>query len=166
MWEDLVGKYETGAITSAEFRQAIRDFYLSSPSDELIDEAWNALLNDIPEERLQLLEEVRKSYRIFLLSNSNPIHYQHFARKFSDQTGYQDMDGLFEKAYFSFNMGLRKPDPQIFRLVLQNHGLIASETLFIDDTREHTLSAGKIGIVGFHLKEGMTIRDLFKNPSR
>ncbi|HTX87711.1 MAG TPA: HAD family phosphatase [Bacteroidales bacterium] len=161
MWEDLVGKLETGEITPAGFRSAIRDHYPSSPSDAAIDEAWNALLTGMPMARIHLLESIRRNYRIFLLSNSNEIHYQHFLKAFQQQTGYKDFDGLFEKAYFSFQVHLRKPDPAIFRLVLEQNGLIPSETLFIDDTEEHVRAANGLGVLGYQLKEGQDITGLF-----
>ncbi len=161
MWENLVGGLETAAISPAKFRQEIRNFYRSSPPDDAIDEAWNALLSEIPMHRIRLLEALKKNYRLFLLSNSNPIHYDYFLNEFKKNTGYLDFDGLFEKAYFSFNIHLRKPDPRTFHLVLNNHGLDPQETLFIDDTSEHIAAAGKVGIRGYHLQEGEDITNLF-----
>jgi len=163
MWEDLVGSLETAAITPEEFRQAIREFYLSSPSDKAIDDAWNALLTGIPESRIRLLKDISSRYRIFLLSNSNRIHYQHFVEEFQQKSGYLNFDGLFEKAYFSFEVHIRKPSKEIFRLVLNNHGLVAGETLFIDDTLEHVLAAIHEGIIGYHLKDGADLASLFRS---
>ncbi len=161
MFEKLVEVYETGKITSAEFRDAIREHYALPLSDERIDEAWNALLLEIPEGRIRLIEEARKDYRLFLLSNSNEIHYHCYAQRLTDRFGYAGFDDLFEKAWFSYRTGLSKPDPEIFRLVLDHHRLVPSETLFIDDTLKHVRAAESIGIQGYHLKPGEDIRDLF-----
>ena len=161
-FEMLVESYETGATTSPQFRESIRKHYLSAPTDTVIDFAWNALLAGIPEPRIRLLEELRKSYRIFLLSNSNEIHYNSFRDDLQKQYGYTNFDELFEKAYFSYNLHLRKPDPKIFKLVLAENNLTPNETLFIDDTLMHIESAARSGIIGYHLKEDEDLVSLFK----
>jgi putative hydrolase of the HAD superfamily len=154
---------ETGSITPERFRDELRPFFENPVTDEQLDTAWNALLLDMPEPRIRLLETLRKNYRIFLLSNSNVIHYNHYLNTFRNQYGYSDFDGLFEKAWFSFNIGLKKPSPEIFSYVLDHGRINPSETLFIDDTLVHVLGAKSVGIHGYHLdldrKEQVT--DLF-----
>jgi glucose-1-phosphatase len=160
-FEKLVNNYESGLITSAQFRGAIRDHYVTHPSDRAIDETWNALLVGIPEKRIRLLEEIRKTYRIFLLSNSNEIHYTHYLNDFRQKYGYKDFAELFEKAYFSFLLKIKKPDPEIFRFVLEDSNLTPAETLFIDDTLMHVEAARKLGMNVYHLQGGEEITDLF-----
>jgi len=160
-FDEVVEKYEAGMLSSAEFREIIRNHYVSSPSDAVIDEAWNALLLDIPERRIRLLKEVRKSYPIFLLSNSNEIHYLHYLKDFRKKSGLQEFDDLFEKAYFSFRINLTKPSPVIFDKVVQEQHLIPSETLFIDDTLKHVNAARDKGIIGYHLQANTDICSLF-----
>ena len=160
-FELLVSTYETGRISTQQFRNEIREFYQEPPTDEAIDNAWNALLVGIPEPRLRLLKKIRKSYRIFLLSNSNEIHYLKYVDDLRQQYGYRDFEELFEKTYFSFRLHLKKPDPGIFRLVLNENKLDPKETLFIDDTLMHVKAANKIGINGYHLQEGEDITGLF-----
>ena len=160
----LVSDYETGLIDSRQFRDVIRNHYLSAPSDTVIDEAWNALLVGIPEPRLRLLESLRDTYRIFLLSNSNEIHYLKYREEFQKQYGYQDFNELFEKVYFSYRLHLKKPDPAIFKLVLDKNKLDPAETLFIDDTLMHVEAAREVGINGYHLKEGENLSMLFEKP--
>ena len=129
--------------------------------DKAIDDAWNALLVGIPEARIRLLEGIRKHYRIFLLSNSNEIHYLEYAERFRQQYGYHDFSAIFEKTYFSYQCHLRKPDPLIFKLVLNENNLTPSETLFIDDTLVHVKTACDLGITGYQLRDGEEITDLF-----
>jgi glucose-1-phosphatase len=160
-FEKLVNQLETGNLPPARFREIIRDFYLSEPSDEAVDEAWNALLLGIPLPRIQLLEKIRDHYHIFLLSNSNEIHYLKYLHDFQLQSGYRDFGDLFEKAWFSFRVRMKKPDPEIFEFALADAGLIPEETLFIDDTLIHIKSAGQLGINGWHLNQGTDIIDLF-----
>lgn len=163
-FEILVSKYETGLITSSEFRNNIREYYQTPPSDTAIDNAWNALLVGIPEPRISLLESIRKHYRIFLLSNSNEIHYLEYTERLRQQYGYHDFSAIFEKTYFSYQCHLRKPDPLIFKLVLNENNLDPSETLFIDDTHVHVKTACELGLAGYQLRDGEEITDLFYTP--
>ena len=160
----LVSSYETGNVTSQQFRDSIRNHYQSAPSDNAIDGAWNALLLGIPEPRIRLLENIRTTYRIFLLSNSNEIHYLKYLEDFREQYGYPDFDALFEKVYFSYRLRLRKPDPAIFTRVLNENKLHPPETLFIDDTLMHVTAARQLGMAGYHLLEGEEITQLFEKP--
>jgi glucose-1-phosphatase len=159
LFEDI----ETGAINSQQFRDELKKYFLHPVTDELLDEAWNALLLDIPAARIRLLEELRKHYRIFLLSNTNEIHYHCYLENFRKQFGYGDFDALFEKAYFSYRIGLKKPSMEIFHYVLHDSTMDPSETLFIDDTLIHVEGARNAGIQAHHLVigEGEDVRDLF-----
>jgi glucose-1-phosphatase len=159
LFEDL----ETGAIAPQHFRDELRRYFESPITDEQLDAAWNALLLDVPEPRIRLIEALRKNYRIFLLSNSNEIHYLKYNDEFAKQFGYNGLEGLFETAWFSFRIGMKKPDPAIFNYVMDQAELIAAETLFIDDTLQHVEGARAVGMHACHLKigEGEEITDLF-----
>ena len=157
----LVEDLETGAISPQQFREVIRNHYAVPPSDQAIDEAWNAMLLNIPDKRIRLLEKLKSNFRIFLLSNSNQIHNDKYLRDFQQQTGYHDFNDLFEKAYFSYNIGLKKPGKEIYQFVLSDSRLNPIESLFIDDTLENVIGAEAAGINGYHLKNGTEIDDLF-----
>jgi len=163
----LFEQLETGVISPQQFRSELRKFFDRPVSDAQLDEAWNRLLLDIHPERIRLLEDLRGTYRIFLLSNSNEIHYNKYVRDFRERFGYPDFDALFEKAYFSFRIGLKKPSPEIFEYVLKESRLEPSETLFIDDTLMHVEGAAKAGILGYHLEteKGEQILDLFQGAN-
>jgi FMN phosphatase YigB (HAD superfamily) len=160
----LVEHFEKGDISSEEYRESIRKHYQTPPTDAMIDETWNALLVGIPMERIRLLESIRNHYRIFLLSNSNEIHYQHYLQDFRSKTGLQDFQDLFEKAYFSFMIHLSKPGKEIFEFVLKDSGLDPAQTLFIDDTLKHIETARLLGINGYYLdiQNGEQLLDLFE----
>jgi hypothetical protein len=114
-------------------------------TDQEIDGAWNALLFDIPAERIKVIEEVKKNYKILLLSNSNEIHYDLYVRDLQLRFGYREFDELFDKAYFSFDLHLAKPDPDIYEFVMYQHKLKPEETLLIDD-RTDNIEAMKVGV--------------------
>ena len=154
---------ETGTIGPGEFRDHVRKMFDHPVSDEEIDTAWNALLLDFPEPRVRLLEALKGRYRIFLLSNSNVIHYDSYSAQFARQYGYPNLDALFEKAWFSYRIGLKKPDREIFEFVLHDGGLDPSETLFIDDTLIHVEGARTAGLHAWHLDlaKGDEVASLF-----
>ena len=147
----LFDKLETGSISPADFRMELKRFFRNPVTDDQLDQAWNAMLLDIPASRIRLLERLRTNYRIFLLSNSNEIHNRKYSADFSIKFGYQDLDSLFEKAWFSFNIGLKKPDPATFEYVVKHSRINPLETLFVDDTLVHVEAASKAGLHAHHL---------------
>lgn len=97
------------------------------------------------------------------MSNSNEIHYDVYVRDLQLRFGYREFDQLFTKAYFSFDLHLSKPDPEIFEFVLYQHRLKPAETLFIDDTAEHIETARELGLKVYQLEKPERVRDLFIN---
>ncbi|MDQ3046875.1 MAG: HAD family phosphatase [Bacteroidota bacterium] len=142
----LFDRYEKGLISSVEFRNELRTFYGNDLPDEKIDHCWNALLLDLPKERLDLLKKLKTSHRTFLLSNTNEIHMMAIYAYLHDIYGISDLSAYFEKVYLSYEINMRKPDQEIFQHVLNENGLLAEETLFIDDSAQHVESAKKLGI--------------------
>ena len=157
----LFDLYETGKISSMEFRKEMRKFLDPKTSDVQIDHAWNAMLLDMPAERIALLEEVRHGHKIFLLSNTNEIHMEAYHRYMQARFGFRDLSHLFIKQYLSFEIGRRKPDADVFDLVVKEHGLRKEETLFIDDSLHHIEGARKYGIDAIWLERNRTVLDLF-----
>ena len=150
--EDIFRSYERGNISSAEFRDILKKLFDQPVTDTQIDEAWNAMLLDIPLPRVRLLEKLRPQYRTFILSNSNEIHYHHYLQNFTIQTGYNNFEELVEKTYFSFKIHLQKPGKEIFDFVIRDSGILPEETLFIDDSTPNTETAKKMGFQVWRLK--------------
>jgi len=159
----LIRKFERGIFTPDVFRNRLRDFLDLSATDQEIDDAWNALLFDIPAERIEVIEQVKKNYNIFLLSNSNEIHYDLYVRDLQLRFDYNEFSELFHQAYFSFDVHLSKPDEEIYEFVLNQEGLDPAETLFIDDKAENIEAAAKLGLQTYQLNKPERIRDIFKN---
>ncbi|PSR57227.1 HAD family phosphatase [Adhaeribacter arboris] len=160
---ELFDLYETGQITSEVFRQGLRDTYGIEGEDSALDEAWNAMLLDIPPERIQLLQALGKKYRLFLLSNTNAIHAERFNRTVREVSGLPGLDSLFEKTYYSHLVGMRKPSAAIFEHILIKNDLKATETLFIDDSLQHIEGARKLGLQTLHLQPPLTINEFFEH---
>lgn len=157
----LFEKLEVGAINPGNFYNEFRELaQLSSLTNEQIMQAWNALLLDFPPERIQWLKEIKNRYNIYLLSNTNQIHYNAFTEMYKQQIGNGEFDSLFVKAYYSYKMGLRKPSKEIFEAVLKDENLQATETVFIDDSEANILAAASVGLQTIHLPSPKTVLEL------
>jgi len=161
--DNLFVPFEVGNVSSEEFRNNIRKYSPNPLTDSMIDGAWNAMLGVLPEERWKLLEALGDSYRIFLLSNTNAIHLNYYFNYLQGIYGTYGYVHLFEKAYFSHEIHLRKPNADIFEYVIQDSGIKPVETLFIDDFPENIETARKLGFQTVHLTKPRTLTDLFKS---
>ncbi len=162
-YQKVIYKFEKGIDTPEVFRNKLRDYLQMNLSDQQLDDAWNALLYDIPEERIRIIEEVKKNYPVYLLSNSNEIHYDLYVRDLQLRFGYREFDELFSKAYFSFDLHLAKPHVEIYEFVIHHHRMDPEKTLFIDDRMDNIEGARRAGLKTFHLQPPQTIRHLFQN---
>lgn len=149
---DLNLQFETGKIDSENFLLGIQK---QIPNASIIDiaAAWKALLLDFPLYRLEFLQLLSKKYRLFLLSNTDAIHVETFENN-NGISFYSDFYQCFEKVYFSFEIGLRKPDVDIFKHLINNHKLDPKRTLFIDDKKQNTDAAASLGFQVWNLQVG------------
>jgi len=161
MDEQVFKKYERGDISSPNFRNILRSSFTKPVSDTEIDWAWNQLLKDMPSSRIELLKKLKTKFRTFILSNSNEIHFNYYSNELNTKHHLDQFDSLFEKAYFSYQVNLIKPEQEFYQLVLNNHQLNPSETLFIDDLRLNIDAASHLGINTVWLKPEIDICDLF-----
>jgi FMN phosphatase YigB (HAD superfamily) len=153
-------KYEVGAISEEDFLLGFQRNIPNASIDE-ISKAWNAILLDFPLYRLEFLQMLSKKYRLFLLSNTDAIHIDTFEQK-TGPSFYSDFYQCFEKVYFSFEIGMRKPNPEVYNFVLDQNGLQAKQTLFIDDKKENTDAALALGLHVWNLQVGKEdVVDLF-----
>ena len=161
--KDIYTKLETGSISADEFRAELRKIIPVPITDNELDEAWSALLGELPKERWDLLHRVKDYYRTYLLSNTNVIHVERYFQRLYETYGIYGYKHLFEKTYFSYELKMRKPDIRVFEYVLKDSNLKPEETLLIDDYHENIESAGRLGIITCLLKEPETILDIFKD---
>lgn len=150
--------YETGKITTNDLRMRVKRLMkIEHVTDAEFDDAWNSMVVTLPRERLEFIKQLRNKYCTYLLSNINELHLkQNFVICYRD-TGLKDFSGIFHKEYYSHLVGMRKPDPEIFKLVLNENNLIPNETLFVDDTLENILSARTLGIKTHHINSQQDI---------
>ncbi len=161
---EILSKFDTGIYTAPTFRKKMKALIgQEKMTDQKFDSIWDAMLLDIPRERIEAIEKVKKHYKIFLMSNSNVIHYDLYVRDLQLRFGYNEFDELFNKSYFSFAEHLEKPDPRFFELILDHEGLLPEETLFIDDTAANIKVAQSLGINTYHISREELVRNLFDN---
>ena len=135
--------FEKGLMTVEEFHETVRRIYASHLTDDQIDHAWNALLLDIPTYKLDMLLEKKKHYRLFLLSNTNAVHWAEGRKRF-DYKGYKAED-FFDQIFLSHEIHELKPSAEAFLKVAQMAGIKPEETLFIDDLEVSCKSAEALG---------------------
>ena len=157
--DEFFSDFEKGKIPTADFFDHIRHICQCDFTDDEIRDAWNALLIGFPQERNEWLLRIRNKYRIYLFSNTNIIHYQSFVKTFADTAGI-DFNSCFIKAYYSHEMGLRKPDPASFMAIINEQQLDPAETLFIDDTVKNVDAARELGLQVVHLVKLQTVLSL------
>ena len=147
----LFERLEIGVISPFEFITGMRAATSVPITDEEVLEGWNALLGDLPKQRIDLLRELAENYRIFLLSNTNAIHMMWLNEYLEDNYNLtiQDFTDLFEKHFFSFQIKLRKPQAEIFQYILDQTQINAAETMLVDDRLDNIEAAKKLGFQTF-----------------
>ena len=137
---------EVGKITAAEFRKRVRQL-LNNPkiSDDQIDYAWSAMILDVPERRVNMLQKLCENFQVYLFSNTNEIHISKLHREFNQQHGISFPD-LFVKDYYSYEIHERKPDLISYQKVIKHARINPSESLFIDDLEKNIIGAQKTGL--------------------
>lgn len=130
---ELFIAYEKNGVSDHEFLDKLRDNSREKPSNESLSHAWNAMMLSIKKERFDMLLELRQEYKVYLLSNTNGIHYENMMKMVEVLFGNPSLDAYFDKQYYSHLMNMRKPDKEIFDFICNDNKLDKEETLFIDD---------------------------------
>jgi len=148
----LFNDFETGSVSKSEFLLQLRDLLaLKGVSDEALILAWSAMLLDLRMERFEFLKELKKTKRVFLLSNINQLHEEHMLEYILKNPELKEFYPTFDHVYFSHHIGLRKPHREIFDFVCKDSVLPIEKTIFIDDSLYHVEGARKFGLTAYHL---------------
>ena len=156
---ELFNNFEKGNIGSKTFITEIQK--LSNLNDQQIINAWNAMLLDIPPERLKFINKLKKDYKIFLLSNTNEIHIEYFENQLGKNNQLELFKGCFDQIYYSSRINDRKPNISCFNKVIKENNLAPMETLFIDDSIQHINGAKKSGIKTHLMRQNSSIINQF-----
>ena len=156
---DMFNQYETGLIDDDSFRGHVRRLLKNDDwADEVIDTTWNTVLLDLPVDRIDRIKELKTSYRVFLLSNTSPIHIRRVNQVLAN-LNQPTLEELFERVFYSYEVRLMKPAPEIYQHVLSEAGLVAQETAFFDDNAANIRAAAELGIQAVQVQPPMTILD-------
>lgn len=158
---EIIDLFEEGKCSAEEFRDGVRKLVGKELSDEQIDKAWFSMILEIPRDVIQLLGVLKLKYRLFLFSNTNVLHIEYLKKEFERQLGFDLFNCVFDRAFFSNEIHHRKPHPESFKYVLEQAGIEAEETLFIDDSKQHLEGASKVGLNTYWLTNGETLIDLY-----
>lgn len=157
---ELFAALETGSVSADEFFYTLTNVAGKPFTEQELTNAWNAMLLDFRLKSLQYLPALKENYSLYLLSNTNAIHYSAFNKILKEETGHSTLDDFFTKAYFSHHIGLRKPNAAIFEYVLKDAQITAEETLFIDDTPVNINAAKNLGMHSHLLLPGEFIEQI------
>ena len=153
-------KLETGQIDTETFYKVITAIGKPGLNQLQVRDAWNAMLLDFRKDSLDYLRELQSRYTIYLLSNTNAIHLEAVEQIYSDQFGKGSLNDYFTKAWYSHLIGYRKPHAETYAFVLQDAGIAAENTLFIDDTAPNIETARQLGFHTHLLLKGEKIENL------
>lgn len=156
---------ESGQIGADEFHESVRPMIdRADVTDGEIDAAFNEFLVGIPVRRLESLRELRKDYKIFLLSNTNPIMMEgKIAEEFRKEG--LEMRDYFDDVFTSYEAKCCKPGKAIFDYTEKVGGLTPSETLFFDDSQSNVDAAHSFGFNAVLVKPGDEFVDLLNGFS-
>lgn len=146
---------EDGSKNRAEFNDAFRALTGKNVSDESIAAAWLSIVERVDLDKLAYLEELRKDYKLYLLSNINPHVYQWAdSSEFTPQG--KPLPAYFDRAFASYKLRMTKPSPEIFQYVIDQTGILPEETLFVDDGARNVETARSMG---FHVYQPQNRED-------
>lgn len=153
-YTDVFFNYETGKVSTAEFRDSLRRISGVNFSDRAFDEAWNSMLSRIPEKRTHILRTLAGHYRLYLLSNTCSLHVEYFTPLFRKVAGF-GLSEVFSHCFYSHEIGMSKPDREVFQHVLDEAGILAEETLFLDDSIQNIKAARAMGFNVIHITQNL-----------
>jgi len=152
---ELFDRLEVGSITEKEFYDEFRRITECELPDNTLEECWDALIMDFPTARINMLKRLKAEgkYRTFILSNTNIIHYRFYTALLKRVHGVDGLESLVEHAYFSHEIGLKKPNRDIFDHVVANSHIKPNESIFIDDNEANIKAANALGFNTIFLKD-------------
>ncbi len=156
----LFNDFETGKISTQRFVNELLPFLPAGTSPNQVVKAWNAMILDVPTATVDLLQKLQGKYRLFLLSNTNEIHIPKALNEWNKMTSVNFYD-CFEHVYLSHEVGMRKPNAEIFQFVCDEQSIRPENTLFIDDSAQHLVGAQKVGLNTHHLTNQASLSALF-----
>lgn len=156
----LFDQLETGHVSPEDFIATLQKELPANTPDQAVIDAWNAMLLDFRTQSLRFVESLNRRRPVFLYSNTNSIHYEAFQKTLRETTEYPALEHLFHTAYYSHEMGHRKPDAGGYLQILREQGLNPATTLFVDDNIRNIEGAMETGLQAYHLKPDERVEEV------
>ena len=159
--QDLID-YEVGKMTDVEFCQVVNELLSIELSQASFEAIWNSFLGIIKLDKLHLMLALKEKFNVLILSNTNAIHQRAFDRRVGELIPSKTMADMVHTAYYSHELGLRKPDPHIYQKVIDLQNLNPAKTIFFDDRLENITAAQASGIQAIQVTYSDQILDQLK----
>ncbi|MDX5478597.1 MAG: HAD family phosphatase [Cyclobacteriaceae bacterium] len=160
---DFHKDYEKGKMSSDTFRKSVNDYFEQEWTDTEVDTLWNCLLGKIPTSRIELLRKLKNHYQIGILSNTNAIHIDAVNEMLQKDFGMDSFHHLTEYVFYSHEMGLAKPQLEIYQTMLDQLNTSGDKVIFFDDLEANVLGAKACGIEAIQVTGPEVIFDYFKH---
>ncbi len=149
-------QHERGRISDVEFAEAINDELGMSLSFDEFAEGWQAIFMSVRPDVIDIMNKLREQgHRVVVLSNTNRLHQDYWPQHYPEIAASADF------LYLSQDLGLRKPDPDIYQYVLESEEFDAQDAVFFDDIRENVDAAVELGIKGVYVEDRDTVSRYF-----
>ncbi|HSF54687.1 MAG TPA: HAD family phosphatase [Algoriphagus sp.] len=158
---DFHKAYEQGKLDSSSFRNEVRAYFGQNWEDKKVDELWNSILGKIPNERLNLISKLKENYQLGILSNTNEIHIDAVYEMLRADHGMDRFEPLFDRIFYSHEMGLAKPSTEIYEQMLADLGAKADRVIFFDDLEANVKGAASVGIKAIQVTGPNVLFDFF-----
>lgn len=154
---------EIGKIATTDFLSKMEAIATpENKTEQKVRQHWNAILQDIPKHRVELIKRLKENYRLILLSNTNAIHVQSFQQYMMHTFGTDILQDNFHTVYYSQEIGIRKPNNEIYEFVMEQQGITPEEIIFFDDKAENLIAPKKLGWTTVQVPYNMLSEELFK----
>lgn len=157
--QGFIGEFEAGKIDEDQFYAAALSHSKPGTTRETIHNCFCSLLDGTNEDAVELIRSLRGKYKLYLLSNNNPISLQLLGEVLAEQG--LPIDETFEKKFCSFQLKTQKPGKEIYLKALEGIGCDPSEILFIDDSPANLKTAQELGIQTLQYFQDLDIRKSF-----
>lgn len=149
---DIFFNFEKGLISKNDFRSKIKKLGKLDIDDFLFDQIWNLTIFKLDKKILDKVLSLKSKYSIMILSNTNEIHKEYFD-KMCVKIYQKTFDQLFDRVFYSFDLNARKPNKNIYELVLDKTGINPNEIIFFDDMNLNLIQPKKLGINTYHVND-------------
>jgi putative hydrolase of the HAD superfamily len=159
----FIRQYEVGRIETTDFQDQFIQILEDGITRAAFTELWNSMLVNIPAERIEWILRLKDAYQVVLLSNTNAMHIDRVGEIMKRDTDHPDLESIFEKTYYSYEIGLRKPDAECYQYVLDDLGAVPENCVLFDDSPQNLESSESMGIQGVLIEQNHLIMNNLPN---